>query len=151
MKIKHKIWFEANGLTIFGPGRDIFFKQLDECHSLSSAAKKLNISYRLAWGKIKVAEERLGMKLVEVSPGEKKMHLTKIARELLAIFDDLEKEIAPILQDAEQKIAALEKNYIRNEISTGNKTAELKAFKDIRPGFFKPGTQVTKLLRKTHT
>jgi molybdate transport system regulatory protein len=115
MKIKHKIWFEAHGLTIFGPGRDIVFKQIDECHSLNSAAKKLHISYRLAWGKIKVAEERLGIQLVEVNPGEKKMHLTEGARALLAIFDDLEKEITPILQNAEDKIVALKKNSQEKE------------------------------------
>jgi molybdate transport system regulatory protein len=121
MKIKHKIWFEAHGLTIFGPGRDVVFKQIDECHSLNSAAKKLHISYRLAWGKIKVAEERLGLQLVEVNPGEKKMHLTKDARALLAIFDDLEKEIAPILQKAENKIVALKNSSLENEVFTGNK------------------------------
>lgn len=107
MKVKHKIWFEAHGLTIFGPGRNIFFKQIDECRSLNSAAKKLKVSYRLAWGKIKVAEERLGIRLVNVNPGENKMHLTENARKLLSIFDDLEKEIAPILQNTENKILAL--------------------------------------------
>ena len=121
MKIKHKIWFEAHGLTIFGPGRNTFFKQIDECRSLNSAAKKLNVSYRLAWGKIKVAEERLGIHLVEVNPGENKMHLTAGARELLAIFDDLEKEITPILQKAEDKIIALKKRSQESKALTESK------------------------------
>jgi molybdate transport system regulatory protein len=133
MKIKHKIWFEAHGSTIFGPGRDVVFKKIDECHSLNSAAKKLNISYRLAWGKIKVAEERLGIHMVEVSPGEKKLHLTKGARELLAIFDDLEKEIAPILQKAEDKIAALKKRYIENEVPAVKEKANYKILDDNQP------------------
>ncbi|MEN6622807.1 MAG: LysR family transcriptional regulator [Smithella sp.] len=111
MKVKHKIWVEAHGLTIFGPGRNIFFKQIDECRSLNSAVKKLKVSYRLAWGKIKAAEERLGIRLVDVNPGENKMHLTENARQLLSIFDDLEKEIAPILQNAENKILSLGKKY----------------------------------------
>ena len=131
MKIKHKIWFEAHGLTIFGPGRNTFFRKIDECRSLNSAAKKLNVSYRLAWGKIKVAEERLGIHLVEVNPGEKKMHLTKEARELLAIFDELEREITPILQNAENKIAALKKSPAENEVLTGNEISERKILKNI--------------------
>lgn len=131
MKIKHKIWFEAHGLTIFGPGRNTFFKQIDECRSLNSAAKKLNVSYRLAWGKIKVAEERLGIHLVEVNPGEKKMHLTKEARELLAIFDELEKELTPILQKAEDKIAALKKSPSKNEVLTDNDNTEQKILKSV--------------------
>ncbi|MEQ8180954.1 MAG: LysR family transcriptional regulator [Smithellaceae bacterium] len=121
MKIKHKIWFEAHGLTIFGPGRNSFFKQIDECRSLNSAAKKLNVSYRLAWGKIKVAEERLGIHLVEVNPGENKLHLTEGARELLAIFDDLEKEITPILHKAEDKILALKKKSQKSKALTESK------------------------------
>lgn len=110
MEIKYKIWFEEQGLTVFGPGLDVYFKQLEECRSLNSAAKKLNISYRLAWGKIKDAEKKLGIQLVEINPGEKKMHLTKSAKASLAIFDDLEKEITPILQKAGEKMAALKKN-----------------------------------------
>lgn len=138
MKIKHKIWFEAHGLTIFGPGRDVVFKQIDECHSLNSAAKKLNISYRLAWGKIKVAEERLGIQLVEVNQGENKMHLTKDARELLAIFDDLEKEITPILQNAENKIAALKQRSLENEVLTGNKVTKQKVSNNSQAVFLHP-------------
>lgn len=138
MKIKHKIWFEAHGLTIFGPGRDIVFKQIDECHSLNSAAKKLNISYRLAWGKIKVAEERLGIQLVEVNQGENKMHLTKDARELLAIFDDLEKEITPILRNAENKIVALKQRYLKNEVLTNNEVTKQKAINSGQAVFLHP-------------
>jgi molybdate transport system regulatory protein len=148
MKIKHKIWFEAHGLTIFGPGRDIVFKQIDECHSLNSAAKKLNISYRLAWGKIKVAEERLGIQLVEVNPGEKKMHLTKGARELLAIFDDLEKEITPILHNAENKIIALKKRSLENEVSTAKEIAKQKDSRSGQSVFLNPEHRLRTLLKR---
>lgn len=138
MKIKHKIWFEAHGLTIFGPGRNTFFKQIDECRSLNSAAKKLNVSYRLAWGKIKVAEERLGIHLVEVCPGEKKMHLTKEARELLAIFDEVEKEIAPILQKAEDKIAALKKSSLDDKAVNDDDVAVKNTSDSSQSVCFKP-------------
>ena len=112
MKIKYKIWFEERGVTVFEPSLDIYFKQLEECHSLHSAVKKLNVSYRLIWGKIKNAEEKLGIRLVEINPGEKKMHLTKNAKASLEIIDELEKEITPILLKARKKMAALRKNAI---------------------------------------
>jgi molybdate transport system regulatory protein len=112
MEIKHKIWFEDQGLTVFGPGLDVFFKQIEEGHSLNSAVKKLNLSYRLVWGKIKDAEEKFGIQLVEINPGEKKMHLTKSARASLEIIDELEREITPILLKAGEKMAALRKNAI---------------------------------------
>jgi len=138
MKIKHKVWFEAHGLTIFGPGRNTFFRQIDECRSLNSAAKKLNVSYRLAWGKIKVAEERLGIHLVEVNPGENKLHLTEGARELLAIFDDLEKEITPILQKAEDKIVALKKKSQKSKALTEIKITAKNTSSDSPAAGLKP-------------
>jgi molybdate transport system regulatory protein len=46
VKIKHKIWLERNGKVIFGQGRSILLRAIDECGSLNSAAKKLNMSYR---------------------------------------------------------------------------------------------------------
>ena len=61
MEIKHKIWVENDGKTIFGPGRDILFKAIDECHSLNAAAKKLGMSYRPAWGRVMASEKRLGL------------------------------------------------------------------------------------------
>lgn len=112
MKIKYKIWFEESGVTVFEPSLDEYFKQLEECNSLHSAVKKLNLSYRLVWGKIKNTEKKLGIQLVKINPGEKKMHLTKSARESLKIFDELEKEITPILQKAGEKMAALKKNAL---------------------------------------
>lgn len=110
MKIKYKIWLEEHGVTVFEPSLDKCFKKLEEGNSLNSAVKELNLSYRMVWGKIKNAEERLGVKLVEITPGEKNMRLTKNAKTSLKIFDQLEKEITPILQKAGRKMVALRKN-----------------------------------------
>ena len=55
------------------------------------------MSYRAAWGKIKLTEERIGKKIVEVGD-DKKMHLTKDARMLLAEFEKLEKDVDAFIQ-----------------------------------------------------
>ena len=116
MEIKHKIWLEEEGKTVFGHGRLEFFKMIEECQSLNSAAKKLHISYRLIWGKIKDAETRLGVNLVEINPLDRKIQLSKTAEELLTIFDDLEKEIVPILKKAEKKFAALRIKALKKDL-----------------------------------
>ncbi|MGA2782017.1 MAG: LysR family transcriptional regulator [Smithella sp.] len=116
MEIKHKIWLEEEGMTVFGPGRNEFFKMIEECQSLNSAAKKLHISYRLIWGKIKDAEARLGVNLVEIKSFERRIQLSKTAKALLAIFDDLEKEIAPILKKAEKKCTVLKRKAIKDDL-----------------------------------
>lgn len=91
MRIRHKIWLEKDGKVIFGSGRYELLEAIKESHSLNAAAKKLNMSYRAAWGRLKASEERLGMKLVERSQG-KGMYLTGEATTLLEQFGQLEQK-----------------------------------------------------------
>jgi molybdate transport system regulatory protein len=109
MEIRHKIWLEELGETVYGSGRDELFRMIEGGQSLNAVAKKLNVSYRLVWGKIKDAEERLGIDLVEIDPHERKMHLTKEAKMLLKIFNDMEAEILPILKKAEKSFSSLKR------------------------------------------
>ncbi len=104
IEIKYKIWLEKDGRVLFGHGREELLRAIDECNSLSAAAKKLNMSYRAAWGRLKASEERLGIELVDRSQG-KSMHLTPVARELLNQFDELEKDTAHMLHKAYQKLS----------------------------------------------
>lgn len=104
MEIKHKIWLEVNGQVVFGPGRDLLLKAIDECHSLNAAAKKLDMSYRAAWGRVKASEERLGIKLVENEPGRTGMHLTESGRKLVRQFDRLDDEISRLLEEANRDL-----------------------------------------------
>jgi len=100
MEIKHKVWLERDGHVIFGPGRDGLLKAINEYHSLSAAAKKLKMSYRAAWGRLKASEERLGMKLVEIDPAKQGMHLTDEAKKLIECFDQIERDITHLLNNA---------------------------------------------------
>ena len=104
MEIKHKLWLERNGRVIFGPGRDGLLKAVEECRSLNAAAKKLKMSYRAAWGRIKASEERLGIKLVEMDSVKHGMHLTDEAKELMNWLDQLERDIARLLNKANGKL-----------------------------------------------
>lgn len=92
LEIKYKIWLEANSRVVFGQGRRELLEAIEECRSLNAAAKKLNMSYRAAWGRLRASEERLGIKLVDHVAGEA-MHLTKEARTLLAEFKELEEHL----------------------------------------------------------
>lgn len=104
MEIKHKIWLEVEGRVVFGPGRDLLLKAIDECRSLNAAAKKLDMSYRAAWGRVKASEERLGIRLVETEPGRTGMHLTETARRLIRQFDLLDEEISRLLAEANRNL-----------------------------------------------
>ena len=110
MEIKYKIWIEKNGKVVFGKGRDNILKAIDEQHSLNAAAKKLGMSYRAAWGRLKASEERMEMKLVEIGEGEKSMQLTKQARSIIDRFEKLESDVENLLHTADQDFQKLIKD-----------------------------------------
>ena len=107
MEIKYKIWLEKNGKVVFGHGREELFQTINECHSLNAAAKKLNMSYRAAWGRLRASEERLGIKLVETDDTRKGMILTPAAKALLDKFRQLEKDADAYLRKTSRELAAL--------------------------------------------
>jgi len=93
MKISNKVWLEKDGQVVFGAGRERLLKAVEECGSLYGAAKRFNMSYRAAWGKIKKTEDRLGMKLVETPEGCRGMRLTPEGKKLLDEFHRCEEDI----------------------------------------------------------
>lgn len=70
---------------------------IDDLHSLYAAAKKLKMSYRAAWGRLKASEDRLGVKLTCSDGQGKGLHLTPEAKELLEKFDKLEHDVDSFL------------------------------------------------------
>ena len=98
MQIRYKIWLERNGEVVFGKGREELLRAIDESESLYGAAKKLKMSYRAAWGRLKASEMRLGVRLVQTESRGKGMHLTNEARALLDRFDKLDRDTASFLE-----------------------------------------------------
>jgi len=93
MEIRAKIWLERDGLLLFGKGRAQLLRALDDEGSLAKAAKRLNMSYRAAWGKLKASEEHLGLRLAEPSPaGQRGMALTAEGRLILNEYEKLLRE-----------------------------------------------------------
>ena len=110
MEIKYKIWIEKDGKVLFGKGRDDILTAIQDMRSLNAAAKKLEMSYRAAWGRLKASEERMGIKLVEVDSQEKGMHLTAQARALIERFEKLEEDVAALLAEASREFDTLLEN-----------------------------------------
>jgi len=104
VEIKHKLWLEKNGRVIFGPGRFELLEAVEECRSLSAAAKKLKMSYRAAWGRLRASEDRLGMPLVELTDNRQGMRLTKEAKRLRDAFVELETRIDGLLEEYQAKL-----------------------------------------------
>ena len=99
VEAKQKIWLERNGKLVFGHGRKLLLEAIEECGSINAAAKKLRMSYRAAWGKLRTTEQRLGIALVQIKTPGGSAHLTDAARELIDKFDTLNTETETFLKN----------------------------------------------------
>ena len=97
MRIRHKIWLEDESGVLFGRGRFELLLTVDELGSLSAAAKKMKMSYRAAWGRIRASEERLGLPLMEKAPVGRGLTLTTQARKLIDLYRKFEHEIDELI------------------------------------------------------
>ncbi len=117
MEIRFKIWVENDGVTLFGHGVEELLKGIDECRSLFAAAKKLKMSYRAAWGKIKDAEKRTGMQLV-VTNGRKGMHLIENAQRIIMEFAKLENNVNELLHNCSNSLPIQDRESLQNTSAT---------------------------------
>ena len=89
IQVRSKVWLEAQGRPVLGPGRLELLKYIDEQGSISRAARLLKMTYRKAWGQIKAMEEQMGLPLVQKQtggPGGGGTRLTQEARRLLSKY-----------------------------------------------------------------
>ncbi len=96
LRVKSKVWLEANGRMIFSDGRLELLEAVDELGSLSRAARRLGMSYRAAWGLLKVTERALGAALLDVTIGGRAgggARLTVRARELVRRFRRVKRQV----------------------------------------------------------
>jgi len=96
MKVKSKVWLEKNGKLIFGSGKSLILTAILETGSINKAAKRMNMSYRHAWGYVVSAEKRIGKPLLVKIKGGKNgggAILTDYAKELLRKFEKLEQKV----------------------------------------------------------
>jgi len=90
--VRSKVWLEAQGRPVLGPGRVELLQYIDALGSISQAARLLKMTYRKAWGQIKAMEEQIDLPLVEKQAGGSGgggARLTPEARELLSKYFQL--------------------------------------------------------------
>ncbi len=94
-KAECKVWLKKE-CSVLGEGLFKLLSNVDKLGSISQAARLMGMSYRAAWGKIRLAEERLGMSLVITQVGGETgggARLTPEAFELLKRFRKLRQEV----------------------------------------------------------
>lgn len=95
---------DAKSEVMFDQTDAFLLRRVGETHSLTEAAKEVGISYRNAWDRVKMMEEKLHRRLVETKVGGKAgggATLTENGRELLKEFRKTRKLLFNVLDDKE--------------------------------------------------
>lgn len=102
LRARCKLWFDVDGVSVIGEGRAALLKAIDEHGSLSTAAKKMGISYRHAFSLISSLNGRCGRAVVQSSVGGTKgggMELTDFGRQLIERYELTKRELEKILSE----------------------------------------------------
>ena len=87
-----RFWFERAGKSILGPGKLELLENIDRSHSISAAARQMEISYRHAWELVQNINEAAGEPLVTASTGGVQgggAQLTPLGHWTISVFRDL--------------------------------------------------------------
>jgi molybdate transport system regulatory protein len=97
---RFNLWIEADGQVVLSKWRVQLLMAVDEAGSISGAAEKMGVQYRLAWDRLEEMENGLGVRLVERHVGG--VHgggatLTEAGREYIQRFTRLAEEIDAVV------------------------------------------------------
>lgn len=90
LQVRSKCWVERDGELVLSDWRVDLLQAVDELGSLAAAAERFDVAYRVAWGKIREIETRLGIPLLEGHSGGVGgggTRLTPQGRELVARYN----------------------------------------------------------------
>ena len=96
MEPKLKLWVEKDGAIVLSGQRVRLLEQIADSGSLAEAARRMGLSYRRAWGKIREIEANLGVQLVESEVGGAGgggTHLTPVGERIVDLYEQFETSV----------------------------------------------------------
>lgn len=109
-KIKSRIWIESENHVLLGEGRVQLLKAIETEGSLSKAAKTLGLSYKKAWQLIDSVNKSAKNPVTINSTGGKGgggAELTDYGKQLIAVFDEINRNCWNFLDEQVQKLDEL--------------------------------------------
>ena len=100
MKPKLKVWIVFDDRVKFGDGRAELLELIDALGSIQKAVRRLDMSYRNAWGYLRELEKAAGFKFLERRPGAAPRggtRLTKRGRAFLARYWRFRRALDPMV------------------------------------------------------
>jgi len=100
-----KVWLESDGKHVLGEGGVEILRAVDECKSLTAAAKSAKVSYKYAWDQIAEMERAIGIPVIRTRRGGRSggggAELTEAGRILLKQYRRVQTYVARVLNDPE--------------------------------------------------
>jgi molybdate transport system regulatory protein len=100
-RFSYKIWIEEDGRPLIGKGGAEILEEIEKQKSISTAARKLGMSYRYVWNYLQKIEEKVGEPVVETFRGGKSggggAGLTQVGKSLLGEYRRLEAYLGKVL------------------------------------------------------
>ena len=92
LKLRSRQWIvNEQGEMVMGEGRKRILETIEETGSINQAAKRLKMSYKGVWSKIKATEKHLNQNIVHADRREG-TRLTRRGKALLEQYKQLEKK-----------------------------------------------------------
>lgn len=101
-----RLWIEVPGHGTVGPGKLRLLAAIAATRSLSAAARRLRMSYRLAWEHLRQIEQRTGLRVVTPQRGGTGgggTNLTPAGQALLAAYEAFRHEVETGTAEAFQR------------------------------------------------
>ncbi|RZO79251.1 MAG: LysR family transcriptional regulator [Litorivicinaceae bacterium] len=108
-RLKLKLALDDND-TLLGPGKIALLKAIQKEHSLSQAAKSINMSYRRAWLLIQELNDSLKDPVLISKTGGQSgggSELTAMANQIIDIYEQLTREAEGATEATRESIASL--------------------------------------------
>ena len=102
-----RIWLSKDDRHFLGRNRIALLEKIDEVGSINTAAKAMNISYKMAWEIVNSIKKVAGHEILECKSGGRGgggSQLTDYARNLITLYRAMEHEQKKLLDELTAKV-----------------------------------------------
>lgn len=108
--VESRFWLSSGEHSLCGRGRIELLERIDETGSIRQAALAMGMSYRAAWDAVDAMNQRAGKTLITRKTGGVRgggAELSEDGRKLIALYHDIEREHARLVEALNRRITAL--------------------------------------------
>lgn len=140
IELRGSVWMTVGGESFGGPGRIELLARIDECGSITQAAKGMKMSYKAAWDAIDSMNNLAGEPLVERLTGGKGgggTRLTQRGKQLVGNFRIVAREHRRFIDQLSQQSEGIADDFLlirRMNMKTSARNQFLGKVTDVRRG-----------------